>query len=51
MTLMLDQKHILTITKKIIIKILNLKLVTMWEYQNIKTFLWKAAFQIGLKES
>ena len=30
-------------------KVLNLKLVIMKEYQNIKTFLQKAMFQIGLK--
>ena len=30
-------------------KVLNLKLVIMQEYQNIKTFLQKAMFQIGLK--
>ena len=32
------------------IKILNLKLVILLEYQNIKTFLQKAMFQIGLKK-
>ena len=31
-------------------KILNLKLVILLEYQNIKTFLQKAMFQIGLKK-
>ena len=34
--------------KQIIRKILNLKLVIMLEYQNIKTFLQKTMFQIGL---
>ena len=32
-----------------IIKILNLKLVIIGEYQNLKTFFQKVAFQIGLK--
>ena len=32
------------------IKILNLKLVILIEYKNIKTFLQKAIFQIGLKK-
>ena len=36
-------------TKKLIIKILNLKLVIS-EYQNIKTFLRKVTLQIGLKK-
>ena len=31
------------------IKIRNLKLVVLLEYQNIKTFLQKVTFQIGLK--
>ena len=31
-------------------KILNLKLVILLEYQNIKTFLQKSMFQIGLKK-
>ena len=31
------------------IKILNLKLVILLEYQNIKTFLQKPMFEIGLK--
>ena len=30
-------------------KILNLELVILLEYQNIKTFLQKAMFEIGLK--
>ena len=32
------------------IKILNLKLVILLEYQNIKRFLQKAIFQVGLKK-
>ena len=40
----------LTLVKKLIIKILNVKLVIMLEYQNIKTFFQKAMAQIGLKK-
>ena len=36
--------------KKIIRSVLNLKLVIMLEYQNIKMFLQKAMFQICLKK-
>ena len=36
--------------KKFMMKILILKLVILLEYQNIKTFLQKAMFQIGLKK-
>ena len=32
------------------IKILNLKLVILLEYQNINSFLQKVMFQIGLKK-
>ena len=39
--------HILTLLKKLMIKILNLKLVIMSEYQNTKTFLLKDILQIG----
>ena len=46
---MLNQSHILNLVNKLIIKILNFKLVILLEYQNIKTFLLKALFQIGLK--
>ena len=41
-------RHILTLVKKLMMKILNLKLVILLEYQNIKTFLQKTMFQIGL---
>ena len=41
---------ILTLIRKLMINILNLKLVIPLEYQNIKTFLQKAMFQIGLKK-
>ena len=36
--------------KKLIIKILNLKLVIVKEYQNKKTILLKVTIQIGLKK-
>ena len=35
---------------ELMMKILNLKLVIMLEYQNIKTFLQKVMFQTGLKK-
>ena len=41
---------ILTLVKKVIIKILNLKLVILLEYQNIKMFLKNVPLQIGLKK-
>ena len=44
---MKPQEHILTLIRKIMKNIL--KLGTMLEYQNIKTFLQKFTFQIGLK--
>ena len=37
-------------SKKLIIKIPNLKLVILLEYQNIKTLLQKDTFQISLKK-
>ena len=37
--------HILTLIKKIVTKILKLKLVIIWESQNMKTFFQKATFQ------
>ena len=48
--LMLQIINALTLAKKLMVKILNLKLVIMLEYQNIKTFLLKATHQIGLKK-
>ena len=36
--------------EKVIIKILNLKFVTLSEYQNTKIFLQKVTLQIGLKK-
>ena len=36
--------------KEMIMKVLNLKLAIMLEYQNIKIFLPKAIFQTGLKK-
>ena len=37
-------------SEKLMIKIQNLKLVILLEYQNVKIFLQKAMFQIGLKK-
>ena len=37
-------------SKKIMINILNLKLMMFLEYQNIKKFLQEAIIQIGLKK-
>ena len=48
--LMLKIIHILILIKKLIIKIPNLKLVIMLEFQNIKTFLLKDTLQTGLKK-
>ena len=42
--------HILTLAKKLIIKTLNLKLVILLEYQNIKMILQKVVLQIILKK-
>ena len=42
--------QILILVTKIMKKILNLKLVILLEYQNIKPFLQKFAPQIGLKK-
>ena len=44
------KSNTLILVKKLIIKIQNLELVIMLEYQNIKTFLQKAMFQIGVKK-
>ena len=38
------------LANKVITKIVNLKLVIMWEYENIKPFLLKVMFQIGQKK-
>ena len=46
---MWNQTNILPLIKKLMINILNLKLAILLEYQNKKTFLQKAMFQIGLK--
>ena len=42
--------YILTLIKKIISRVLNLKLMIMQGYQNIKIILQKAMFQISLKK-
>ena len=47
---MLNKNDILTLIKKLIIKILNLKLLIIWEYQNIKTFFQKNSHQVVLKK-
>ena len=44
--LMLSRKHILTLILKIMINILNLKLVIIWDYQNIHIFLQKVTQQV-----
>ena len=41
--------HILTLIKKIVIKILKLKLLIIWESQNMKTFFQKATFNFKVK--
>ena len=38
------------LVKKLVIKILNLKMVILLEYQNIKTFEQKITLEIGLEE-
>ena len=40
----------MAVVKKLMIKILNLKLVILLEYQNIKIFLQKIKLQIGLRK-
>ena len=40
----------LTLVKKLIIKVLNLKLLILFEYQNIKILLQKITVQIGQKK-
>ena len=42
---------LLTLVKKLMMKILNLILVILLEYQNIKVFLQSAKFQISWKGS
>ena len=44
------ERHILTLIKKLVRKIINLRLVMMLEYQNIKGFLQNAMLQTGLKK-
>ena len=43
-------KHILTLVKKLIVKTLNLNLMILLEYQNIKLVLQKVTLQIGEKK-
>ena len=47
---MLKIMYISTLVKKLMIKILNLKLAVMQEFQNTKTFLLKDILEIGLKK-
>ena len=47
---MWSQAHIMFLVNKLMIKILNLKLEMLSEYQNIKVFLQKTMFQIGFKK-
>ena len=49
-TVNVKSKHILTLGKKLVIKILSLKFLILLEYQNIKIFLQKVALQIGQKK-
>ena len=48
--LMQNQTHILALVNKLIIKILNLKLLILLEYQNMKIYLQEVMFQICLKK-
>ena len=53
--LMLKIIHLLTqwnctLVKKLLIKILNLKLVIMWEFPSKNKFLQRDTYQIGLKK-
>ena len=45
-----DNKHILILRKKLIIKTLNLKLMIMSEFLNTKIFLLNDTHQTGLKK-
>ena len=41
------KSHIMTLVKKLMIKIQNLRLAILLEYQNVKMFLQKVTLQIG----
>lgn len=43
-------QSLLTLRKKIPKKILNLKLLVMWEYRKLKTILQKVKIQIDIKK-
>ena len=45
----LNQINILTLVKKLLMKILNLKLVILLEYHNLRTFSKNTMFEIGQK--
>ena len=47
---MLNQAAILTLVEKLMMKILNWKLVILLQYQNIKMFLQRVTLRIGLKK-
>ena len=47
---MQNKTHILTLVKKLMIKIRNLKFVIILEYQSIKIFLQTFTLQIGQKK-
>ena len=47
---MQNEAHKLTLVKRLMMKILNLILAILLEFQNIKAFLQKVIFQIGLKQ-
>ena len=47
---MQNQTHILTLVKKVMLKIQNLKLVIILQYQSIRMFSQKITLQIGLKK-
>ena len=47
---MQNQTHILTLVKKVMLKIQNLKLVIILQYQSIRMFSQNITLQIGLKK-
>ena len=47
---MQNEAHIVTLVKKLIITILNLKLLILLAHQNIKIFVQKFTLQIGLNK-
>ena len=47
---MQNEAHRLTLVRKLMMKILNLGLMILLKYQNIKTFLQKTMFHIGMRK-